>query len=79
MVKEMILKKKIKKAYLIPFMSVAGDHAENDMARDEKDCWKSILSKYGLACIPTLKGTAEFDVFVDIWVDHFGGPLRHFN
>jgi sirohydrochlorin cobaltochelatase len=78
LVKELLLKNKIKKAYLMPFMSVAGDHAKNDMAGDEDDSWKSILTKAGIECVPILKGTAEFDVFVDIWVDHLGGPLSHF-
>jgi len=68
----------IKKAYLLPFMSVAGDHAKNDMAGDEEDSWKSIISKAGIECVPILKGTAEFDPFVDIWVDHVGGALSHF-
>ena len=77
-IKDLLLKKKIKKAYLIPFMSVAGDHAKNDMASDEDDSWKSIFSKAGIQCVPILKGTAEYDVFVDMWVDHLGGPLSHF-
>ena len=76
---ELMLQKKIRKAYLIPFMSVAGDHAKNDMAGDEDDSWKSIFTKAGIQCVPILKGTAEFDVFVDIWVDHLGGPLSHFD
>lgn len=74
----LLKKNKIKKAYLMPFMSVAGDHAKNDMAGDEDDSWKSIISKAGIECVPVLKGTAEFDQFVDIWVDHLGGPLSHF-
>ena len=78
LIKELLLKNKIKKAYLIPFMSVAGDHAKNDMAGDEDDSWKSILTKAGIECVPILKGTSEFDVFNDIWVDHLGGPLSHF-
>ncbi len=78
LIEELLLKNKIKKTYLIPFMSVAGDHAKNDMAGDEDDSWKSILTKAGIECVPVLKGTAEFDSFVDIWVDHIGGPLSHF-
>ena len=77
-IKDLLLKKKIKKAYLMPFMSVAGDHAKNDMASDEDDSWKSIFSKAGIQCVPILKGTGEYDVFVDMWVDHLGGPLSHF-
>jgi hypothetical protein len=34
--------------------------------------------KDGIQCVPILKGTAEYDVFVDIWIDHPGGPLSHF-
>jgi sirohydrochlorin cobaltochelatase len=78
LLKELMLKKKIKKAWLIPFMSVAGDHAKNDMAGDEDDSWKSILTQAGIQCVPVLKGTAEYDSFADIWVDHIQGPLSHF-
>ena len=77
-IKELLLKRKIKKAYLMPFMSVAGDHAQNDMAGDAEDSWKSILTKAGIKCTPILKGTAEFDNFVDIWISHIRGPISHF-
>ncbi len=70
--------KKIKTAWLVPFMSVAGDHAKNDMAGNEDDSWKSILTAAGIKCKVVLKGTAEFDDFVSIWVDHIQGPLSHF-
>lgn len=76
---EVILKeKKIKKAYLMPFMSVAGDHARNDMAGDEEDSWKSILTKSGIACEPILKGTAEFDNMVAIWTGHLADAMAKF-
>jgi len=78
-IKEMMLKKKIKKAYLVPFMSVAGDHAKNDMASDEDDSWKSIFTKAGIQCVPILKGTAEYDSFTDIWVSHIRDILSHFD
>jgi len=79
LIKTLLLEKKIKNAYLMPFMSVAGDHAQNDMAGEEEDSWKSILTKAGIACLPILKGTAEYDNFVDIWVSHIRGSLRHFD
>jgi sirohydrochlorin cobaltochelatase len=60
----------IKKTYLMPLMSVAGDHARNDMAGPEEDSWKSILEKEGIRCEPVLKGLAEYQEFVDMWVDH---------
>jgi len=78
-IREILLQKKIKKAYLMPFMSVAGDHAKNDMAGDEDDSWKSIFTKAGIQCVPILKGTAEYPDFVDIWASHIRGPLSHFD
>ncbi|MDL2329984.1 sirohydrochlorin cobaltochelatase [Desulfosarcina sp. OttesenSCG-928-A07] len=75
---DMLVKKNIKKTYLMPFMSVAGDHAKNDMAGKEADSWKSVLEKAGITCETVLKGTAEYDAFVDIWVDHLKVCLNHF-
>jgi sirohydrochlorin cobaltochelatase len=77
-IQALLQKNDIKKVYLMPFMSVAGDHAKNDMAGDEDDSWKSILTKDGYEVAIIMKGTAEFEEFVDIWVDHVGGPLSHF-
>lgn len=77
-IQTLLQKNNIKKVYLMPFMSVAGDHAKNDMAGDEDDSWKSILTEAGYEVVIIMKGTAEFDEFVDIWVDHVGGPLSHF-
>ena len=77
-VKAMLQAKKIKTAYLMPFMSVAGDHARNDMAGDEDDSWKSILTAAGINCVPVLKGTAEYNGIVDIWVDHLKVLMAHF-
>lgn len=74
----LLKKNTIKKVYLMPFMSVAGDHAKNDMAGNDDDSWMSVLTREGFECVPILKGTAEFEQFVDIWVDHLGGPLSHF-
>jgi sirohydrochlorin cobaltochelatase len=78
-IKNLLVKKKIGKAYLMPLMSVAGDHARNDMAGDKADSWKSVLAEAGITCVPILMGTAEYDSFVDIWVSHIDGQLRHFN
>lgn len=62
--------KKTKKAYLVPFMSVAGDHAKNDMAGDKPDSWKSALAKNGIESVPVMKGMAEYDEIVNIWLEH---------
>jgi sirohydrochlorin cobaltochelatase len=67
----------ITKAYLLPLMSVAGDHARNDMAGDEDDSWKSVLTANGITCVPVLKGTAEYDAIVDLWIDHLKVAMTH--
>jgi len=77
-IKEMLLEKKIKKAYLMPFMSVAGVHAREDLAGEDEGSWKSILTKEGIGCVPILKGTAEYDDMVDIWVDHLKEEMALF-
>jgi sirohydrochlorin cobaltochelatase len=74
-IKEMLLVRKVKTAYLMPFMSVAGDHAINDMAGEQDGSWKSILTKAGISCSPVLKGTAEYDEIVEIWVDHLAKAI----
>ena len=71
-------KNRIEKAYLMPFMTVAGAHARKDMAGPEENSWKSILEKEGINCVVVLKGTAEFQEFVDIWVDHLRAAFEHF-
>jgi len=76
-VKAALVKKGIKKAYLIPLMTVAGDHAKNDMAGDESDSWKSQLRLAGIDSVPVLKGLAEFDPIVDLWLDNLKTALAH--
>jgi sirohydrochlorin cobaltochelatase len=61
----------------MPFMSVAGDHAKNDMAGNEDDSWKSILTRAGIACQPVVNRTAEYNHMVAIWIDHLGTVLSH--
>lgn len=77
-IKAMLEDSAVKKAFLMPFMSVAGDHARNDMAGDEEDSWKNILTKAGIECEPVLKGTAEYDNLVAIWIDHLKEVMVHF-
>jgi sirohydrochlorin cobaltochelatase len=76
-IKEMLVRKKVKKAYLIPFMTVAGDHAMNDMAGDEPDSWKSQLAKAGIESVPVMKGLAEFDTIADMWIEQLKGAMTH--
>jgi len=63
-------------AWLMPFMSVAGDHARNDLAGGQDEAWKSIFTRAGIRCRPVLKGTAEYDAFADIWIRHLGEAME---
>jgi sirohydrochlorin cobaltochelatase len=70
-------KRSIKKVYLAPLMAVAGDHAQNDMAGDEPDSWKSVLNKNGVATTPVIKGMAAQDPVVEIYLKHLAQTLDH--
>ncbi len=60
----------VKKVLVKPFMTVAGDHARNDMAGPEPDSWKSMLEKEGFTVIPVLRGLGEQDAFARVFVSH---------
>ncbi len=61
---------KSKKIVLKPFMIVAGDHANNDMAGEEPDSWKNMLKKAGFSVFPVLEGLGSNDNFAEIFVEH---------
>ena len=75
-VRAVLKDRKVSRAWLLPFMAVAGDHAVNDMAGDGEDSWKSVLAADGVTCVPVLRGTAEVPAFVDIWLDHLQAALE---
>ncbi len=71
-----ILKKNgIEKVWLMPFMSVAGDHVQNDMFSEDEDSWQSIFEEAGIESEAVNKGFAEYDVYVDIWIKHLEDAL----
>ena len=59
-----------KRVVLEPLMVVAGDHANNDMAGDEEDSWKTILESEGFEVVPLLRGLGEIAAIRDVYVDH---------
>lgn len=69
-VMELLKKSKIKKVHLAPFMIVAGDHANNDMAGREKDSWKSIFEKAGYDVSCHLKGLGEYGEIRKMLIRH---------
>ncbi len=61
---------KIRKVVLKPFMVVAGDHANNDMAGDDNDSWKNQIKKLGIRVVPILHGLGENRAWARIYVRH---------
>jgi sirohydrochlorin cobaltochelatase len=60
----------IREVTLMPYMFVAGDHASNDMAGDEEDSWKTILTAAGYKVNIYLHGLGENRGYQDIVVMH---------
>ena len=68
---------KIKKITLMPFMLVAGDHAHNDMAGDEKDSFKSQLTAAGFQVEAYIHGLGENKGIQDIYVQHVKDAIEN--
>ena len=60
----------IKKAYLMPFMVSAGDHAAVDMAGDGENSWKNLLKAAGIDPVPMIRGLGEIDEAAKMYVAH---------
>ena len=58
------------KVVLEPLMVVAGDHANNDMAGDDEDSWKSAFEAEGYQVECVLRGLGENDAIRQIYVEH---------
>ncbi len=68
--------KGFKDAVLLPFMLVAGDHANNDMAGDEEDSLASIMSSAGYGVKSIVKGLGEYPSFEDMFSEHAGCAME---
>lgn len=62
-----------KEVTLVPFMFVAGDHANNDIAGD----WKEQLEKKGYKVNVYLKGLGENPAIQDLFIDHAKFAATH--
>jgi len=67
---EKLKDKKVKNVTLMPFMLVAGDHANKDMAGDGEDSAKSQLHKAGFKVDLYFHGLGENLAIQDIYVQH---------
>ena len=60
---------------LEPLMVVAGDHANNDMAGDDGDSWKSAFEAAGYEVVPVLRGLGELEDIRQLYVAHAGAAI----
>lgn len=65
-----------KKVLLKPLMTVAGDHAKNDMAGPGPDSLKSLLAARGLDVAAMLTGLGESDAFAAIFARHIQDAMN---
>ena len=65
---------------LRPLMVVAGDHANNDMAGDDTDSWKSLFSAAGFARVDTqISGLGSIAEIQQLYVSHAGFAIDSLN
>lgn len=64
---------KARQVTLVPFMFVAGNHANNDIAVD----WKDALEKEGLKVDVRMQGLGEIPAIQRIFIDHAKFALQH--
>ena len=61
---------RIRKVWIAPFLIVAGDHAQNDLAGSEADSWKSILSAAGYTVNVSLQALGDVSGIGELFVKH---------
>lgn len=59
-----------KRVVLEPLMIVAGDHANNDMAGDDEDSWKTAFEKAGYQVNCLVHGLGELEEIQQLFVEH---------
>ena len=59
-----------------PLMLVAGDHANNDMAGDDDDSLKSVLSAAGYKVSCIIRGMGECPRFRELFLEHITDAVR---
>ena len=61
-----------KNVTISPLMSIAGDHANNDMNAntDENESWREKLVTAGYNVTSVMKGLGDYDETNDIWLSH---------
>lgn len=67
-----------KKAVLEPLMVVAGDHANNDMAGNQEDSWKSVLERAGYKVECLMEGLGQLPAIRELYAAHVQAAADRF-
>lgn len=73
---EDLLSRRAKTVRLLPFLLVAGGHANSDIAGTGPDSWMSTLSRKGLSVRADLRGLGERQKIADVFIEHSKSALN---
>ena len=65
-----------RRVVLAPFMIVAGDHAQNDMAGDDPESWRCQLEAAGFPVTCVLKGLGEYKSVRKLFLQHVDAAIK---
>ncbi len=72
---EMVQAGSYSRVVLRPLMIVAGDHANNDMAGDDEDSWKSAFEAAGYEVVCVVEGLGQLEAIQELVVAHAADAL----
>lgn len=65
-----VLSRGFRKVMLTPLMVVSGDHANNDLAGEDPDSWKSVFEAAGCHVTCLLKGLGQYPAIRELYTAH---------
>jgi sirohydrochlorin cobaltochelatase len=60
----------LRKAWLLPLLSVVGKHAREDIDGEHPSSWRGVLEGQGISCMGVLNGAIEYKGLAAIWLRH---------
>lgn len=72
-----LLAKGCQKVYLRPLLLAGGNHATYDLAGEQEDSWKTLLSQAGLEVRYSTKGLGEYKAFRSLYVKKLSAFLQN--
>ena len=67
---------KVERMWLIPLLTVVGDHAQNDLFGDDDGSWKQAFIKAGIPVVMSKRGLTAVPGLAAVWADHADAALK---